>query len=140
MEFTACFYKLNEDFSPEFADANHEGQPSANNRLYEWEDELKLKNDIKNVEILEGETYFLKGEQNGEQFEEPVKGMLLFNIVGTDGSVTQMACSQLLVENYELIEKDNIRLNVFFKETEPLSNPVPGVYIALQDFPKSLID
>jgi hypothetical protein len=140
MEFTACFYKLNEDFSPEFAEANNGGEPSENNRLYEWEDELKLKNDLKSIEILEGETYFLKGEQNGKQFEEPVSEMLIFNILGNDGSVTQMACSQALVEKHELIEEDEVKLNVFFKGTEPLSNPVPGVYIALQDFPKSLID
>lgn len=140
MEFTACFYKLNEDFSPEFAEANHDGKPSENNRLYEWEDELILKNDIKSVEILEGEAYFLKGEQNGKQFEEPVNGMILFNILGIDNSITQMACSQVLVENYELFDEDKLKLDVFFKGTEPLSNPVPGVYIALQDFPKSLID
>lgn len=140
MEFTACFYKLNEDFSPEFAEANNGGEPSENNRLYEWEDELKLKNPIEKVEILENETYFLRGERNGSQFEEPVHEMLLFNIVGTDGSVTLMACSQVLVENHELIDDDKLRLNVFFKGSEPLSNPVPGVYIALQDFPKSLVD
>ena len=140
MKFTARFYKLNEDYSPEFAEANNDGQPSENNRLYEWEDELKLKNDIKSVEILEGETYFLKGKQNGKQFEEPVSEMLVFNILGNDGSMTQMACSQVLIEKHELIEEDKINLNVFFKGTEPLSNPVPGVYIALQDFPKSLID
>jgi hypothetical protein len=140
MDFTACFYKLNEDFSPEFAEAQHSGQPSENNRLYEWEDELILKNDIKSVDILEGVTYFLKGEQNGKQFDEPVNGMVLFNILGTDNSITQMACSQVLIENYKLTEEDSFKLEVFFKGEEPLSNPVPGVYIALQDFPKSLID
>jgi len=140
MEFIACFYKLNEDFSPEFAEAHYGGEPSENNRLYEWEDELKLKNEIESVEIIEDETYFLRGEQNSKQFEEPVSGMMVFNIIGKDNSVTQMACSQVLVEKHELIEEDKIKLKVFFKGTEPLSNPIPGVYIALQDFPKNLID
>lgn len=140
MEFKACFYKLNEDFSPEYAEANNEGKPSENNRLYEWEDELVLKNDIKNVEVLEGKTYTLKGEINGEGFEEEVENMFLFNIQGSDNSITQMACSAVLVERYEVLEKENIQLNVFFKGTEPLSNPVPGIYIALQEFPKRLID
>lgn len=140
MDFKACFYKLNEDFSPEYAEANNDGKPSENNRLYEWEDELVLKNDIKNVEVLEGKTYTLKGEINGENFEEEVENMLLFNIQGSDNSITQMACSTVLVERYEVLEKDNIQLNVFFKGNEPLSNPVPGIYIALQEFPKRLID
>ncbi|PHR47607.1 MAG: hypothetical protein COA32_06510 [Fluviicola sp.] len=140
MEFKAFFFKLNEDFSPEYAEANNDGKPSENNRLYEWEDELILKNDIKSVEVLEGETYILKGEINGESFEEEVKDMLLFNILGEDNSTTQMACSNVLIDKYELIEDNQIELRVFFKGDEPLSNPVPGVYIALQDFPKRLID
>lgn len=140
MEFKACFFKLNEDFSPEYAEANNDGKPSENNRLYEWEDELILKNDIKSVEVLERETYLLKGEMNGGNFEEEVKDMLLFNIQGEDNSTTQMACSNVLVDKYELIEDNQIELRVFFKGEEPLSNPVPGVYIALQDFPKRLID
>lgn len=140
MEFKACFYKLNEDFSPEYAEANNDGKPSENNQLYEWEDELVLKNDIKSIEVLEGGIYTLKGEQNGESFEEEVKDMLLFNIVGSDDSITQMSCSSSLVEKYELIEEETFLLNVFFKGSEPLSNPVPGIYIALQEFPKSLIN
>ena len=140
MEFKACFYKLNEDFSPEYAEANNEGKPSEINRLYEWEDELVLKNDIKSVEVLEGKTYILKGEINGDGFEEEVKDMFLFNILGSDNTITQMACSAVLMEKYEVTEEENIQLNVFFKGAEPLSNPVPGIYIALQEFPKRLID
>lgn len=140
MDFKACFYKLNEDFSPEYAEANNDGKPSEINRLYEWEDELILKNDVKSIEVLEGETYILRGEIKGESFEENVNNMLLFNILGSDNSITQMACSTILVEKYEVIQEENIELNVFFKGTEPLSNPIPGIYIALQEFPKSLID
>ena len=140
MDFKACFYKLNEDFSPEYAEANNGGKPSENNRLYEWEDELILNNEIEKVEVLEGGSYILKGDKNGESFEEEVQDMLLFNIIGSDNSITQMSCSTVLVERYEVIEQDTILLNVYFKGAEPLSNPVPGIYIALQAFPKSLID
>lgn len=140
MECKACFFKLNEDFSPEFAEANNDGKPSENNRLYEWEDELVLKNDIRSIDVLEGETYILRGEINGNSFEEEVKNMFLFNIIGEDDSITQMACSALLVERYEVLKEDKIYLNVFLKGSEPLSNPVPGIYIALQEFPKSLLD
>lgn len=140
MECKACFFKLNEDFSPEFAEANNDGKPSENNRLYEWEDELILKNDIKSIEVLEGETYILRGEINEESFEEEVENMYLFNIIGEDKSITQMACSAILVEKYEVLEEEKIHLNVFLKGSEPLSNPVPGIYIALQEFPKRLLD
>ncbi|MEX1191231.1 MAG: hypothetical protein WEA99_04605 [Brumimicrobium sp.] len=140
MKFKGKFYKLNADFSIEHAEAHHEGQASENNRRFEWEDELVLKNDISKVEVIEKTTYELRGERNGEQFQEKINDMLIFNLIGVDTSITQMACSHEIVEKYELIEDEiNINLKVYFREMEPLSNPIPGVYIALQKFPKSLI-
>lgn len=140
MRFTASFYKLNDDFSPEYAEAQNNGEPSANNRLYEWEDELALKNQIISVETEEKSAFILRGQRDGNEFEEKIDDMTIFNIVGEDGSVTEMACSRELIEKYELLENNEFKLEVFLKGTEPLSNPIPGVYIALQKFPKSLID
>lgn len=140
MRFTARFYKLNDDFSPEYAEAQNNGEPSQNNRLFEWEDELALKNDIKNIEVEENAVFTLRGVRNGNEFEEQIEGMILFNIVGQDDSVTQMACSQELIEKYEVNEGNDLQLEVYLKGEEPLSNPVPGIYIALQQFPKNLID
>jgi hypothetical protein len=140
MRFTACFYKLNDDFSPEYADAQNNGDPSENNRLYEWEDELVLKNQIKSVNIEESATFVLQGERNGIKFMEHIDDMAIFNIVGEDGSITQMACSQELLEKHELLKDEGFMLSVFLKGSEPLSNPIPGIYIALQRFPKNLID
>ena len=37
-------------------------------------------------------------------------------------------------------EENTFLLNVYLEEMEPLTNPIPGIYIAIQDFPKSLID
>lgn len=140
MRFTARFYKLNDDFSPEYAEAQNNGDPSQDNRLFEWEDELALKNDIKNIEVEENAVFTLRGVRNGNEFEEQIEGMILFNIVGQDDSVTQMACSQELIEKYEVNEGNDLQLEVYLKGEEPLSNPVPGIYIALQQFPKNLID
>lgn len=142
MKFTAHFYLLNYDFSPEFAEANHNGEESENNRYYDWQDELSLKNGIKSIEVKRETSYFLKGERdNGTLFSEEVPQMMIFEILGEDGSITKMGCSEVLVEMYEIAEEeDEIILTVTMAENEPLSNPIPGIYIAASFFPKALIN
>lgn len=140
MKLNAHFFLLNIDFSQEHADANHNGEESENNLRYEWEDHLSLSNTISKVNTIEG-AFPLQGElPDGTPFKEEVDKMLLFECEGEDASKTYFACSKQLIESYAIEEvEDVITLKVFFKDYEPLSNPVPGVYIAAQDFPKKLI-
>ena len=63
------------------------------------------------------------------------------DIISLDETITQMACSESIVESFEFLdEAGNKRLNVYLKEEEPHTNPIPGIYIALQEFPKELAD
>lgn len=140
MRCTVHFYKLNYDFSPEFAEAHHEGKPSANNRLYDWEDELAVKTDVVSYEVIENSTYTLEGERGGEQFAENLTDMIRFEFKDQAGDITVMACSHSIVKEFKINEDDDqLEVEVFFEEREPLTNPVPGVYVAVQEFPKSLI-
>lgn len=140
MKLNAHFFLLNIDFSQEHADANHNGEESENNLKHEWEDHLSLSNEIIKVNTFEG-TFPLQGElPDGTAFKEEVSKMMLFECEGKDGSKTHFACSKQLIDSYTVDETENeITLNVYFKDYEPLSNPTPGVYIAAQDFPKKLI-
>ncbi len=141
MKCTAHFYKLNYDFSPEFAEAHHNGEPSENNRLYDWEDELLITSEVEDIEVQENANYILKGEKNEEGFEEKLPNMTIFKILVKEGEDVSMTCSRSVLNHYNIERKeDTIVLKVFFEEREPLTNPVPGVYIALQDFPKHLIN
>lgn len=141
MKCTAHFYKLNYDFSPEFAEAHHDGGESENNRFYDWEDELAITTEVKNIEVKEGAVYTLQGEKDGKSFAFEIPNMVLFHIIGEDGSITPMACSKTVVENYEIEEEeDQFVLKVTLEEREPLTNPIPGVYISIADFPKELVD
>jgi hypothetical protein len=141
MKFIAHFYQLNDDFSQEYADTHNKGKDSEMNRRYDWEDELALKNDVEKVNVLKSASYTLAGQfGNGESFSEEVSGMLRFDIIGKDGSVTTMACSESMLSHYELEESaDKMLLKVFIKDYEPFANPIPGIYIASQDFPTNLI-
>ena len=141
MKCTAHFYKLNYDFSPEFAEAHHNGEASENNRKYDWEDELLITNEVDKIEVQENSIYILEGEKNGEKFAEELSEMTIFKVSVKDGPDVSMACSQSILSHYNIEEKEkSIVLKVFLEEKEPLTNPVPGIYIALQDFPKHLIN
>lgn len=142
MKLTAHFRLLNYDFSQEHADANHNGEPSENNRLYDWEDELALKNEIIDLIVERESSYFLQGTySDGKSFSEEVKNMMIFKAIGSDNSETLFACSEETVEMYSIEKNENhINLIVDLSEREPVSNPIPGIYIASQAFPKNLID
>ncbi len=127
----------NELYSQEFADEHHNGEESADNKLYEWEDEMSLKGEIMEVDIEENADYIIRGERGeGDPFEIAIPKMRLFNFVREDNSVIQIGCSESLFESEELIINDKIlTLNL---KGEPYANPIPGIYIASREFPKEL--
>lgn len=140
MRLNVHFYLLNEHFSQEHADSQHNGEESENNLRYEWEDELAITTDVKEINTHRKAIYTIAGvASNGENFAYEIPEMLLFEIVSVDGGITQLACSESIVENFELLEiENNKQINVFLKGEEPHTNPIPGIYVALQEFPKEL--
>lgn len=142
MRLNVHFYMLNEHFSQEHADAQHNGEESENNLRIEWEDELSINTDVKEVVTLRKAVYTIKGNlSETESFAYDIPEMIVFNIVLMDGSITQMACSESIVESFDIVdESEGKRLNVYLKEEEPHTNPIPGIYVALQEFPKELAD
>ena len=141
MKCTAHFYLLNEHFSIEHAESNHNGEESESNLKHEWEDELEITSTISEIIELQKSSYFLQGSlPNGESFNEEVKGMRIFELKTEDGESTLLGCSESILDSFNLDEIDNkYELNVFIKDNEPMSNPVPGIYIASNEFPKALI-
>ena len=143
MNYMKCkihFFLLNDHFSIEHADANHNGEESEMNRKHEWEDELQIKGDV--TEIIEHEkaVYPLKGSFSDEKaFSFDVPNMRLFEIV-TESESTFVGCSESILETTELKENDFYELSIYIKDFEPMSNPIPGIFIAAQEFPKELIN
>lgn len=135
MKLNAHFYLLNDDFSPEYAEANFNGQESENNPLYEWEDELDV-NDVKNIEIIRKGEYPLRGEFESGPFEFNLPNMFLVVLELENGQQGAFAVSESILDSYK---HEGNRLDVFLKDYEPMSNPIPGVYIAAKEFPKELI-
>ncbi|MCH2223826.1 MAG: hypothetical protein MK066_03575 [Crocinitomicaceae bacterium] len=138
MNCTINVYLLNDHFSIEHAEANNNGKESELNRKYEWEDELKITTDVTNIVQHEGAGFPLEGEMpDGTKFSHEVKGMRLFEVKGEVS--TYVGCSESILDSFEIIEGDDLNLKIYIKDYEPMSNPIPGIYIASQEFPKELI-
>ena len=133
-------YLLNEHFSVEHADANHDGEESDMNRKFEWEDELNVNN-VQGVEEIENGIYVLKGNLSEEEpFAYDVPKMRLFEIDSREGKL-QVGCSESILDSC-MVEKNDVgfSIKILIKDYEPMSNPVPGIFIAAQEFPKELVD
>lgn len=132
---------LNEHFSQEHADANHGGQPSENNRKYDWEDDLRITSNVTKVEEHRKVSFPLEGElPDGKSFRHEVKNMFLFEVVSEDAPSTFIGCSESILDSFEQkIEDEVIYLAIYLKDYEAYANPIPGIYIASKEFPKELI-
>ena len=144
MAYKECVFNvflLNEHFSPEYAEAQHGGKDSENNRRYDWEDEFAITSSVKKIEVLEGVEYPLRGVlPDGKEFSYDVPSMLVFKIVSEDAPETYIGASQSIVDRYEQEELEGkVRIRIYLKDYEPMANPIPGVYIASKEFPKELI-
>jgi hypothetical protein len=134
-------YLLNEHFSPEYAEAQHGGKDSENNRRYDWEDEFAITSSVKKIEVLKDVEYPLRGVlPDGKEFSYDVTSMLLFKIISDDAPETYVGASQSIVDRYEQEDiEGKVRIRIYLKDYEPMANPIPGVYIASKEFPKELI-
>ncbi|MDC0100677.1 hypothetical protein OAI90_10345, partial [Crocinitomicaceae bacterium] len=62
------------------------------------------------------------------------------NIANGEQVVAQLACSESILSSFDIEKSDEVFVvKIYIKDDEPLANPVPGVYIAAQEFPKELI-
>ncbi len=142
MHCTVRVYLHNDHFSQEYADEHNNGQESELNRRFEWEDELEIKQAVVRVEEFVEDEVVLQGTMpDGAPFHETVPNMRRFILFDEEGTpVAQIACSECLFDTFEeIVEGDNMEVRVYLKDREPLSNPVPGIYIAARDYPKTLI-
>jgi hypothetical protein len=139
MKINAHFFLLNDDFSPEYAEANHGGKESDNNPLYEWEDEFSVSEELEDVVVEEKSVYLLQGETNDGPFSYEIPNMLVARLKMKNGVEGAFAISESIVDSYTFEkEEETVLFKVFIKDYEPLADPIPGVYIASKEFPTDL--
>ena len=132
---------LNELFSQELADAQHNGKETADNLRYEWEDELEITSEVTSVVEHQAATYTLAGyDENNTLFSYEIADMHLFEIHSADHAPTFVGASKSIVDHCQLTQEQNTyKISIFLKDYEPMSNPTPGIFIASKSFPKELI-
>jgi hypothetical protein len=141
MILNAHFFLLNDDFSQEHADAQHQGEESENNLKYEWEDELEVSEGLKKISLVRHGNLPLTGFlPNGDSFLSEVKDVFLIVLSLENGNEGFMGVSESILDSYEMDNlPDRTILKIYIKDYEPHGNPMPGVYIASKEFPKDLI-
>ena len=134
-------YLLNDLYSQELADDQHEGNQSIDNIKYEWEDELSISSDVISVTELSDVAYPLAGmNEHNEAFQFDIPNMRLFEIQSSDAPKVYIGASESIVSSASYEKTDeSYTIEIFLKDYEPMSNPTPGIFIAAKSFPKELI-
>jgi hypothetical protein len=134
-------FLLNDAFSQAYADKNHKGNPSEENQKFEWEDELEVSSSVSDITELKNETYTIQGTMPNENtFSYPITDMRLIRIESTDAPSFYVGCSESILDNLRIQKSQNATIiEIYLKDYEPFSNPIPGIYIASKSFPKELI-
>ena len=140
MKVTVHFFQLNSDFSPEHAEAHHNGEESENNLKHDWEDEFEVSKDLVNVEIERKGVYTLQGFlADDTPFSEDIPNMFLITMTLKDGQKGYMGISEsMLLDFKESGTKDHPVYKIYVKDYEPCWNEIPGVFVASNEFPKNL--
>lgn len=136
------FILVNSEFNQGLADDLNEGEETEDNIKYLWEDELKVAEPIKEFKIKNNATYTLAGFfPDDKEFSFDILDTTIVDCITESGKNMQFAVSKKLLKKTDkkVDEKmDETHLYFYLRDTFPLENPMDGVYILKQDFPKAL--
>lgn len=142
MELYLHFILVNSEFNQGLANDLHEGQETEDNIKHLWEDELKVSELVKDFKIRNNAIYTLAGYfPNGEEFRFEIWDMTIVDCITAAGKQMHFAVSKKLLKKTEKIvddKKEETHLYFYLRDSLPLENPMNGVYILKQDFPKEL--
>jgi hypothetical protein len=114
---------------------------SDDNQKYEWEDELDVSSIVSKITELKNDVYLLQGTMpDGSEFSYPVSNMRLVKIESEDAPSFFVGCSESILHDLHIQKNEQEAIiKICLKDYEPLSNPIPGIYIGSKSFPKELI-
>ena len=143
MELIVHFIQVNSQFNQTMADNIHGGEESEDNIKYLWEDELKVAEAVTDFKINNNATYTLAGYfPNDAPFTFNIAEMVVCDCNLISGKNTQFAVSKKLVKKTDRIvdaQKGETHLYFYLKDKLEMENPMDGVYILKENFPKELL-
>jgi hypothetical protein len=136
------FILVNSEFNQGIADDLYEGQETEDNIKYLWEDEFKVSEPVKEFKIKNNAIYTLVGRfPDDKEFSFEIWDMTIVDCITIDGKNMQFAVSKKLLKKTEKIvneTEEETHLYFYLRDGLPMENPMNGVYIIKQDFPKEL--
>ena len=143
MELIVHFIQVNSQFNQTMADNIHGGEESEDNIKYLWEDELKVAEAVTDFKINNNATYVLAGYfPNDAPFNFNIAEMVVCDCNLLSGKNTHFAVSKKLVKKTDRIvdaQKGETHLYFYLKDKLEMENPMDGVYILKENFPKELL-
>jgi len=141
MTCTIHTYLLNDLYSQELADSQHNGEQTPDNKKYGWEDELRVSSSVLEVIPLKDSTYLLAGTSaDSKDFSIEVPNMRLIKIISSDAPDLYVGASESIISEVRINRNEiHWKIEIFIKDLEPMANPIPGIYIASKEFPKELV-
>lgn len=132
---------VNSKFNQAYADKENEGFETEDNIKFIWEDEFDVQGDVQDLKVINNTTYTLAGTlANNNAFEYVIPDITLIECKLKNGSTTNIPFSKKAINKTEKIEtKNGILFNVHLKSIREIVNPMEGVYILKDDFPKELL-
>lgn len=133
---------VNSQFNQAYADKENEGEETEDNIKYLWEDEFEVQGNVTNFKVVNNTTYLLNGlYPNDDEFSFEIPDMTVLECTLDNGSVTLLPFSKKAISKTEKKEtKKGMTFYVHLKSVRELVNPMTGVYILKDDYPKELLE
>lgn len=133
---------VNSQFNQAYADKDNEGEETEDNIKYLWEDEFEVQGNVTNFKVINNTTYLLNGlYPNDDEFSFEIPDMTVLECTLDNGSVTLLPFSKKAVSKTEKVEtKKGMTFYVHLKSIREVVNPMTGVYILKDDYPKELLE
>ncbi len=136
------FILLNSEFNQGMAADLYNGEESEDNIKHLWEDELKVSEPVQEFKIKNNTTYTLAGYYpTDEIFSFEIPDMTVVNCTTISGATMQFAISKKMIKKTEKTVDEQLKethIYFYLRDAAPFENPMDGVYILKNDFPKEL--
>ena len=142
MKVTINVKLVNSKFDQAYADKDNEGDETEDNIKYLWEDEFDVQGNVTNFKVNNNGNYLLKGlYPNDDEFCFEIPDMTILECTMDNGSQTLIPFSRKAINKTEKKETENgIYFFVYLKSIKDIINPMQGVYILKDDYPKELLE
>ena len=142
MKVTINVKLVNSKFSQAYADKDNEGEETEDNIKYLWEDEFEVQGNVTNFKVINNTTYLLNGlYPNDDEFSFEIPDMTVLECTLGNGSITLLPFSKKAISKTEKLDtKNGMTFYVHLKSIREIVNPMTGVYILKDDYPKDLLE